>query len=93
MGYVFLSAVSIILSVFAWRRIFLKKSSWPIKAACFALSAIPLAGPIFYFLIDPADNQPTKIASEKLWKSSSKGTSVWPSFDPLINFLRYLFRL
>lgn len=93
MGYVFLSAVSVIMSAFAWRRIFLKKSSWPIKAACFALSAIPLAGPIFYFLIDPADNQPTKMPPEKLWKAATRGTAVWPSFDPLINFLRNLFKL
>jgi hypothetical protein len=76
---------------FSWKRIFSRNAPWLMKITYLVLSAIPFVGPIFYFLIDPTENQTAKIPSEKLWESPKKGTAVWPSFDPLIKFLRGLF--
>ena len=89
-GYVIVLMISTVLSALAWRRILRKKDHWLAKFGYFALAAIPLAGPVFYMLIDPPDSTPIAVSRDQFWESSKGGGKAWPSFNPLINALRRL---
>jgi len=89
---VILSLVSLALTGAAWGRILRRKNPWPSKLGYLVLTAVPLAGPMFYMIIDPPENGPIATAPEKLWTRTERhGNKVWPSFSPLINFLARLF--
>lgn len=68
-----------------------KKNHLLAKVAYLVLAAIPLLGPLIDLLIDPPEGTPPRVAAEEFWHPS-KGTNVWPSFDPLVKSLRGLFR-
>lgn len=76
---------------FAWRRIFSCTYSWYIKLAALAFTLAPIFGPVFYFMIDPPDNSPIEVSPDN-FRQPSKGTSVWPSFTPLLQSLASIFR-
>jgi hypothetical protein len=92
-GYVTL-LIALVFSGLAWRRILWKQDRWPVKLGYFVLAAIPVAGPIFYLMIDPPESAPPAVAQENFWKSIRAGGSgqVWPSFTPLIEAFAHFFR-
>lgn len=66
------------------------------KFGYFLLAAIPVAGPVFYLMIDPPESSPPAVAPENFWESIrfGGGGRVWPSFAPLIEtFARFFRRL
>jgi hypothetical protein len=91
-GYLFLFIVSVLASLFAWNRILRKQDFWPIKLGYLVLATVPVAGPIFYLIIDPPESTPIAVQAELYW-TPNRGTKVWPSFGPLINLLHRLLGL
>lgn len=93
-GYLFLIVISLVLSGIAWRRILRKQDHRLAKLSYFVLAAIPIAGPIFYLMIDPPESSPPTVSPENFWKSirADGGGKVWPSFAPLIESFSRFFR-
>ena len=89
MAYFLLICISLVTTGLAWKRILGKDEFWVIKFGYLILSAVPLAGPLFYLLIDPPESSPIAVPPEEFW--TPKNPKVWPSFNPLINSLRRLF--
>lgn len=82
--------IALALSGFAWKRILQKKNHFLVKLGYFLLACVPIAGPVFYLMIDPPESPPPVVSSKKFWRPS-KGTVAWPSFDPLIKSVGRLF--
>ncbi|WP_105534430.1 hypothetical protein [Solimicrobium silvestre] len=91
MGYVTIF-VSLVLTGFSWNRIFRQTDTAIVKTGYLVLTAVPFVGPLFYMLIDPPPNQPINKLPYSLWPEQSRGTKVWPKFDPLIQSLASIFR-
>jgi hypothetical protein len=83
--------IALTLSGFAWKRILQKKDRFLVKLGYFLLACVPIAGPVFYLMIDLPEIPPPAVSSKKFWRPS-KGTAVWPSFEPLIKSVGRLFR-
>jgi hypothetical protein len=87
----FLIVICFLTTGLAWRRIFSQRYFWLVKVACLIFTLIPIAGPIFYLMIDPPESSPTTINPEGFWLPT-KGTQVWPSFGLLIKSLSEIFK-
>lgn len=87
----FLVLISLLTTGFAWKRIFSQRYHWLVSAACLMFTLIPIAGPIFYLIIDPPESSPADPTAGGFWQPA-KGTQVWPSFGPLITSLRAIFK-
>jgi len=91
MDYVILGVIWVLGTGFAWRRILSCKYSWLKTAVSLVFTLIPIAGPIFYLLIEPPESTPIAVRPEEFWHTRKSGGRPWPSFDPLIKSLHRIF--
>lgn len=83
--------ISVALFGIACYRIFRQEYSFAARFVNLVLVVVPIIGPIMYFMIDPPPNRPIVKSKQEIWNGGTKGTQVWPSFDPLIRSLTSIF--
>jgi hypothetical protein len=89
--YLIVFSVLLVFSGFTWKRILQRRNSWLVKLCYILLAAVPFAGPVFYFLIDPPEVSPIAVSPEEF--RTAKDPRPLTSFDPLLNSLRRMFRI
>jgi hypothetical protein len=92
MAYFVLIFVSFMTTGLAWRRIFSHRYSLVVRMAYLLFTLVPIAGPVFYLMIDPPESSPATVKPEEFWQPGRGAGRVWPSFAPLMESLRAMFR-
>jgi len=93
MRYFVLGLACLLTTGLAWKRILAQPYSPLVKGLFLILALAPIIGPVFYLLIDPPESSPATVKSEEYWAPRKGAGQVWPSFGPLIQALRSIFKL
>ena len=92
MGIFLFAAISLLITGLAWRRILSSRYSWLVRLMYLILTLAPIAGPVFYMMIEPPESTPVAVQPEDFWEPTKGAARPWPSYDRLIRSLSKLFR-